>query len=1087
LKWTRDPDAKVNPYQAWGKDGLRAVVMPMRTDSIPEAFQPLVKGAAKNPKAGGATLDFLSLGLAPLIREDINPTLRNVAQGIAETGGDLTRLVFPTLLDKTSRRGSLIFRRKLAELARKSDTARVALGEDYKYFEKQPKKENYEFIRRMEAGAPQKTPQLDAIAATLRKLLDDRRLDVQALGTGKLRGFYENYFPHIWKDWRKAQGIFAAFFGRRPLEGPKAFLKKRSMPTFEDGLNAGLEPVSDNPVALVLAKVHEMDRYVMAHQTLNEWKRTKLARFVDARTGKAPIGWPKIEDAIGTVYGPSIQQISESPNEGLWSGLDAVANALGLTHKRGFEHLPGGALGVAYRGKPLVKTRHGSAEDTFAHEIGHQIDWLAGSGKHFVLEYPDAQTVARLKAAYKTLKDKSSTEADRKAARAELKDLKAAIADRKEFARQLRDLADLRTGGTEAYRRKREEKMAQLAQMWAGARPLFERTAPLVFKRWKAFLDANPKLHALRDIEASANSTLLSQPYDVGGLVIKGHWYAPDGAARIMHNYLTPGLRRYAGYRLATGLNNALNSFQLGLSAFHLGFTTVDTTVSKAALAWQAALTGHPVQAAKFALQTPTAAIQTLLEGHRMLREWEQPGTQGAAVKRLTDAMVTAGGRGRMEQMYRTHMAENMRAAFRRGNVLGAAIRAPFAGMEAISNLLMNQVVPRMKMGAFADLARFHLDHMDPNAGWEDVSRVLADDWNSIDNRLGEMVYDNLFWDRMAKDLAHLTVRSVGWNLGTLREIGGGLLDVGVQPYNKLKGKPVNLNRLTYLLGLVTVNAVMSATYQYLKTGKGPDEPMDYFFPKNGEVDEHGRPQRVSWPTYVKDVYHYSTHPGRTLAGKVSPILSSAAEMWNNRDFYGNRIRNSDDPLVQQLKDAAVELAKQAVPIAVRQQQREKKLGASVETQAEQFFGVTAAPADLRKTAAERLEADISAEAAAGEPGRPPEVAERRDLRLALTRALRQGKPVPKEVNDAIRAGKLRSRDVQQAYTESRQSQLQAGFTRLTFADAMKVYNAATPEEKRQLKARLYSKGVNALKSGAIPADKRLEVSNELRQVLAGR
>ena len=102
--------------------------------------------------------------------------------------------------------------------------------------------------------ARQKTPELDAIASTLRKLLDARKFDVQSLGTGKLQTFYKNYFPHIWKKPSRAKTVFGAFFGKRPLEGGKSFLKKRKLPTIADGLAAGLEPVSDNPVDLVLGQ-----------------------------------------------------------------------------------------------------------------------------------------------------------------------------------------------------------------------------------------------------------------------------------------------------------------------------------------------------------------------------------------------------------------------------------------------------------------------------------------------------------------------------------------------------------------------------------------------------------------------------------------------------------------------------------------------------------------------------------------------------------------------------------------------------------------------------------------------------------------
>jgi hypothetical protein len=374
----------------------------------------------------------------------------------------------------------------------------------------------------------------------------------------------------------------------------------------------------------------------------------------------------------------------------------------------------------------------------------------------------------------------------------------------------------------------------------------------------------------------------------------------------------------------------------------------------------------------------------------------------------------------------------------------------------------MNQVVPRMKLGAFADLARFHMENMPAGSGEFDRRAVLAQDWNSIENRLGEMTYDNLFWNKTAKDLAMIAVRSVGWNLGTLREVGGGIIDVGVQPVNALRGKPVNLNRLSYILGLVTVTAGMSAIYQYLKTGKGPGELKDYFFPKNGELDEQGRAQRSSLPTYVKDIYHYGTHPVKTLEGKVAPIWSLVAEMIHNRDFYGVEIRNADDPLFQQLGELAAHVGKSAAPIGVRNLQREKKLGSSFATQAEQMVGISPAPTDLNQSPAERMAREYSAARTPDEP-RTKASAERRDLRQSLARALRQKKPIPADVLAARKAGTLTRRDMAEALRESRGSALVNSFTHLGIEEALRVFRAATPEEKTTLRAALKKKGLAAM------------------------
>jgi hypothetical protein len=66
----------------------------------------------------------------------------------------------------------------------------------------------------------------------------------------------------------------------------------------------------------------------------------------------------------------------------------------------------------------------------------------------------------------------------------------------------------------------------------------------------------------------------------VPGMRIMGEYWAPEPVAKIVNNYLSPGLRGNAIYDAYRGLGNTLNQFQLGLSAFHLGFTSMDASVS---------------------------------------------------------------------------------------------------------------------------------------------------------------------------------------------------------------------------------------------------------------------------------------------------------------------------------------------------------------------------------------------------------------------------------------------------------------------------------------------------------------------------
>jgi N12 class adenine-specific DNA methylase len=808
----------------------------------------------RSGERGGALLSFMSLGLDKFYVNDVEPTLIKAAQGIKEAVDTALKVLAPQLRSADAHRAGLGLRQGAADLARKTDQMMAAFATAKRAMDKLPQAEKYEFIKRMEAGQAQTQPALDTLALALRNLLDDRRDQVQNLGTGKLQAFYEDYFPHIWENPNQAKGVFSALFGgRRPIEGKKAFLKKRTMVTFEDGLNAGLKPVTDNPVELVLLKTREIDRYVMAHQLLAEWKATRLAKFV--RPGhKAPAGWTKVADPIGIVWG-------------------------------------------------------------------------------------------------------------RNAA---------------------------------------------------------------------------------------------------GEMILRGNYYAPEGAATILENYLSPGLRQYGVFRALLGANNVLNQAQLGMSAYHLGFTSLDASVSKGALAIEQALHGKLGAALKSAAGVPLAPVTNWLQGRRMLQEWNRSGSQSPEIEKLVAGLVMGGGRAHMDEIYATNMRENMMKAFRSGNVLGGLLRAPFATLEATSNIIMKEIVPRQKLGVFADLARAEFERLGPAATDEQVRDAMGKAWDSVENRMGQLTYDNLFWNRTAKDLAMLSVRSVGWNLGTIREIGGAAIDAVKIPVQLATGNKtaseVNIHRLAYVASLAITSAVTGAIYQYLATGKGPQELKDYFFPRTGQLNESGRPQRVAMPTYVKDVYHYATEPGRTLADKVSPLASLFAEMVKNKDFYGNAIRNVDDPLIQQMLEAGKHVALAAEPFGIRTLEKETNLKAPIAQRIQQFVGITPAPSSIEKSSASLLASEL----AAGNipPGnRTREQVERTKEERTIAELARTGRPVSAEIGKALRAGTVTMAEVRRALAGAHMDPLARTFKSLQLDQALKVWGKATPEERQKLRPLLLQKG----------------------------
>jgi hypothetical protein len=536
---------------------------------------------------------------------------------------------------------------------------------------------------------------------------------------------------------------------------------------------------------------------------------------------------------------------------------------------------------------------------------------------------------------------------------------------------------------------------------------------------------------------------------DVNGKKTKGAFYGPEQLATVLNNDLSMGLRTHDWFRAYLGVGNVLNQATLGLSGFHLAFTSVDAAVSQVALGMREITKGSFKAAGRNFLSAPLAPITNALRGEQGRREYFHPGSVGGDVSRIINVITDAGGRYQSDPMYRTHLTDGLMTAWNKGNVLGTVGRALLLPFEAPTRLIMDQIVPRQKFGVAMDIVRAELQ-MNPGITHEALVKKAISAWDSADNRMGQMVYDNTFMHRIAKDLSLASIRSVGWNLGTFRELLGGSYDLLKQPTNLLRGKPVELtNRAAYTLALPVAVGMLGSAINYIFTGEPPQELRDAFFPRTGGIDESGNPRRISLPTYMKDVYHYATEPGKTLSGKVHPLLSGIVDMLNNKDFYGDKIRNSDDPLVQQLQQVAVYAVKSFEPLSSRNIRRSLEGGESLLSASKGLIGLNPAPKALNQTPAEQLLSKFTqAQMPAG--GRDTETTDRRALRRQLLTAMRSKDEAQVKKVLAENSGKVTTNDVRELRKEASQppiiNQLKGS---VTAEQALRAWKLMTPAERK--------------------------------------
>jgi hypothetical protein len=432
------------------------------------------------------------------------------------------------------------------------------------------------------------------------------------------------------------------------------------------------------------------------------------------------------------------------------------------------------------------------------------------------------------------------------------------------------------------------------------------------------------------------------------GMILRGNWYMPEPAANVVNNYLSPGLTNNPLYNAFRMMGNALNQVQLGFSGYHALFTSGDAIVSKAALELQKGTFTSIAKALASPVTAPYFLWKNLTRGNALLKDYF---AKNPEVPDLVDALERAGGRVKMDSFYLNDAVGNFMKAIRSENPLGALIRAPGAIIETLARPIMQELVPRQKLGVFSDMAKTILEQAQKE-NWSEYKTTLRlqEGWDSVDNRMGQLVYDNLFWNKVVKDMGMVATRSLGWNLGTFRELGGGAVDFAKLPGKLLAGEGRMTPKMAYTLALPYVVGVWGAGIYYLYNHKAPESLLDYYYPTTGKIKPDGTPERISIPSYMKDVFAYKAEGLQTIANKIHHEISTLIAMMKNKDYYGTEIRNPNDPLVKQMEELATYQATQFVPFTITNLMQRQKLGGSWGEYLQSFVGITPAPAYITRS-----------------------------------------------------------------------------------------------------------------------------------------
>lgn len=809
--------------------------------------------------------------------------------------------------------------------------------------------------------------QLPGYSKMYRESTDAAHKALQEVHQDKPLGYIQNYVQRHWvfENLDQQNAAIQALYGMaRTLRPSSRNLKQRKLDIPLDEAQKILDEKGIKAVQAITNPETLRQSVVTQAEAARAWKEfgdrqaaSGLRQFV--KFGKqAPVGFRTVSDPAFQVMYPGEVTFHEAYDAQVMAGLRKVIRDLGITHKRelsltgngarrmgkdtaGVSFLPTGkyfehreavrAAKAAGEEPPKrgpageIHTKFGTPETVLTHELGHQMDTIYGLKGQLISRTKPVKTIG--------LDGKERIEY---------------TGPNGQTMKELLDLAKQRGfHPQDPYPKEPGELIANLLHAYVHAPELLDSVAPTAKARLDGIIDRNPELQQLRDIKPSLmlSSNEMSKYI---GMVHGGQYMFPEDSARVIDNAVSKGLGGHALFRGARNVKNGINAANL-LSYFHAGMTTMTSQWEDLAFGLRKEITGVRTGNTKDILSgmkhitrstVPTASmISNAIRASKAMKELRK--TSPLASSEIKSVLDRGGFRLKEGQDMRVAMKGTVRNALANGDWLKAAERLPAAAVQKAMSPIMDYMVPMAKLGAYLDRAKFEMEH---HTGTDaELAVKLAKASDSMDNIFGQLAYDNLFWNNTFKDVVMLTQRSLGWNAGSMRELGGGLLDA-----RTILTKRQISDRTLRALTLPVIVGIYGALYQLFRTGQAPQQMIDYLYPKTGGTTPNGDPERSQLPSYMKDVVSAFKSPSHYALSKLSPLFSIPSDIIANQDYYGNMIRNKTDSNAQQLEQIGAYVAKSMLPFAVTNFLQNTQH--NPETVAENSIGITPAPASATRT-----------------------------------------------------------------------------------------------------------------------------------------
>ena len=479
----------------------------------------------------------------------------------------------------------------------------------------------------------------------------------------------------------------------------------------------------------------------------------------------------------------------------------------------------------------------------------------------------------------------------------------------------------------------------------AGFKPKFDNIEDMFLTRQHASDIAEMKLEVMSDLTKNGlavekgaakppSPMWHSRPAPNG----KSYWVHPDVSQILNNAFDSKSLWSMKGlggdsFRAAMGLKNALVPLKLFGSLFHpLHIATIhNATELTRASASMLAGTDNPAKWLARMVRGSVPLYHSIADagpGYRLLKAFKGQ-LKGVTHNDLESLklMQEGGFIPEMSSQYRTKSIEKFRLAVAEGN-LSAAWHLPWAGLQMLQRPIFEQWIPSLKISSYL---KDSAEWMKRNPQASDQERIMSlrKISKSIDNRYGEMAYNTLFWKRWAKDIAVADTLSLGWNLGFVREYGGGLLDAG----QAMRGGQLTsaaksglLDRPLFVALYTTQALAYGGLMTWAMTGESPKGLMDYVYPRTGQKDAQGNDSRLQTMFYTREfgaIYKHSQAEGpargiaETVWNKGSGLMSLASEAIKGVNEWGEQIRDPNGPAYKQIEQTLGHALKELEPISL--------------------------------------------------------------------------------------------------------------------------------------------------------------------------